>query len=220
MQSVNLVHVVFDRSAQNPTEDSAIFTLHLRGTAVAAPDTLRVLDDSDRLAFANKVGTFFDGIKTLLTAKMSLVAIKFYEMPDAAGGLMGPPKYIKTYSAPGSSVGQVLPPQLSMSVTFKHPSTGGVGKTNSRWGRIYVPGVTAAALDSNGRFSTSATDTVANAAQVMMQPFGTTTGGKGTIWSRKAWAHFDPKTVQVDDVPDVIRSRRFSTTNYRKKLDI
>jgi hypothetical protein len=36
-----------------------------------------------------------------------------------------------------------------------------------------------------------------------------------TVWSRVGWTHHDPQTIQVDNIADVIRSRRFSTPTYR-----
>lgn len=220
MDNVNQVHVVFDRSAQNPNEDTAIFTLHIRGLVDNLPDSLGSIDNTKRDTFAAAVVTFFNAIKGGLTTKLILSQIRFYEMGANATAHMGPPIQIKTYNAPGTSSGAVLPPQLSQSVTLKHPSTGGVGRTNSRWGRFYIPGVTTSTLDINGRFDPAWCTLVANAAVVLYRPVGGANGCKATIWSRKAWGHFDPNVVQVDDVPDVIRSRRFSSTNARSRVTV
>lgn len=220
MDNVNLVHVVFDRSAQNPDEDSAIFTLHIRGIAAALPDSLASISNADRTAFAAAVNNFWDNIQGYVTGKCNLVAVKFYELGDNAEADMGPPKQVVNGTNYGGSSAQTLPPQIASSVTLKHPSTGGVGKVNSRWGRIYIPGVTSDALDANGRFNATYTALLAQSAVALFRPVNGADGCKATIWSRKAWAHFDPNVLQVDDVPDVIRSRRFSTTTRREKITI
>lgn len=216
MDNVNLVQVIFDRSAQNPDEDSAIFTIHIRGIVSGLPDQLGSIANDDRAAYAAAVNTFWDNIQGYVSTKVNLVAVKFYEMGDDPDDQMGPPVQVVNGTNLGGSSAQVLPPQMASSVTLKHPSTGGVGKTGSRWGRIYVPGVTVAALDANGRFNDTYITLLVGSAQALWQPVNGANGVRGTIWSRKLWQHFDPSSLQVDDVPDVIRSRRFSTTHLRR----
>lgn len=220
MDNVNLVHVIFDRTAQAPNEDMALFTLHIRGIVDNLPDSLGSITNGDRDAFATTVQSFWDTIKVNVSTMVKLVQIRFYELGEDLQTDMGPPVYVKTYNSAGASSFQIMPPQMAMSVTLKHPSTGGVGRTGSRWGRFYIPGWTAGAFAGTGRFDSTFIGTVANKAVELYRPSGGVNGCKGTIWSRKAWAHFDPNVIQVDDVPDVVRSRRFSSTNTRAKVTV
>jgi len=220
MANCNLVHVVFDRSAQNPEEDAAIFTMHVRGTLTGLPDSLVSMTPGSRDAWSARFDNFLDTWKTLASPKVKCVALKWYDLGASADDDMGPPVQVHVKNKAGVASGQVLPPQLAMSATLKHPSTGGVGRHGARWGRIYIPGITVDALDANGRFTSAACQVMGDAVRYIFQPAGTPTGCRSTIWSRTAWSHFDPNVVQVDDVPDVIRSRRFSTTNYRYRVNV
>ena len=91
MDNVNLVQVVFDRTAQNPMEDAAIFTLHIRGFLTALPDSLGALDDSDRTTFTTALTTWFNAIKADVTNKVKLVQVRYYELGDTPEEDMGPP---------------------------------------------------------------------------------------------------------------------------------
>jgi hypothetical protein len=220
VDNANLVHVVFDRQLQNPMEDSAIFTMHIRGIVDLLPDNIGSVTASDRTAFDTGLMTAWDSIRPYISTKVKLVSTKYYELASSADGLMGPPVQTIAHNVAGTGTGQILPPQLALSVTYKNRSTGGVGRTGSFWGRVYLPGLTTDALDSNGRFKAVVIQTVGDAMRYAAQPAGGVTGCRQTIWSRRTWSHHDPYEVQVDDVPDVIRSRRFSTTTARYKVAI
>jgi hypothetical protein len=40
------------------------------------------------------------------------------------------------------------------------------------------------------------------------------------VFSRKQWTHHDPQSVQVDDLMDVIRKRRYSKPHHRAQVQI
>lgn len=118
----------------------------------------------------------------------------------------GPPVRSQAKTIVGTSSANPLPYQVAMSVTEKT----GVPK---HWGRFYLPGITENMLTSDyGRWSTSWTSTVANAS--------------AELYDDLAGAEFFPvvpvtqvnkvltggllgvSSIQVDDIPDVIRRRR------------
>jgi hypothetical protein len=88
------------------------------------------------------------------------------------------------------------------------------------WGRFYLPSLGQAVLDSTtGRISTAFADQVAAAAVLLTDRSNTSLGHPTlTVWSRTGGTHHDPQSVAVDDVPDVIRSRRFKKPIYKKIL--
>jgi hypothetical protein len=126
-----------------------------------------------------------------------------------------------------------------MSVTEKH------GGLQRNWGRFYLPGgVTGGAqanLDDYGRFASGALTVYADALDTMYQawlaaslpavvylpalPERSPTASepryvtKGTFAARAASARTVDQ-IQLDDVPDVIRSRRFDRANLRVLRDI
>jgi len=121
----------------------------------------------------------------------------------------------------GGATNQSLPPQVALSVTEVTPAkytatdVEGVGdQLRNRWGRYYLPAMTVGVM-SNGRPSPTVTADVADATQVFYNTcvaadlipvmYSPTTGS--------SWAVSD---IHVDDIFDVIRSRRFVTPTTRE----
>lgn len=117
----------------------------------------------------------------------------------------GPPERITPVNLAGTAATGALPYQAAVSVTFRTP-------TPRHWGRVYWPGYGAGSLDANGRWGSGAVLGIANAhaelkddlegsefqlvvptTQIdnVLQPALQTVG-----------------SIQVDDIPDVIRRRR------------
>jgi hypothetical protein len=69
-------------------------------------------------------------------------------------------------------------------------------------------------LDNSGRLEATAATGILNASKLLTSRSGT--GAALTIFSRKEWTHHDPQTIQVDDIFDVIRSRRYEMPLFRQ----
>lgn len=198
--------VVFDRSALSANEDTAILALHCRGMVSGLPDQLNPMDDTNRTDFANKISSWFMSLQGDITSNVSLREVRFYALGSSAAELLGPPDKVVTFNIAGSSASAASIPQFAVSVTLK---------TDARrtWGRFYLPGITAGHVDANGRILQSFCTSLATKTHTLTNRSGT--GACLTVWSRKNWTHHDPQTIQVDDVADVVRSRRFKSTHFR-----
>jgi hypothetical protein len=206
--SFNLVQAVFDRELLSADEDVAVCTMHIREAVSSAPDVLPITDQG-RQAFANKWFNFWDAINEYVTDKVECRELRFYDVPDTPGIDMGDPVKISSIATKGTATSQPMPPQCAVSVTWRTSA-------RLRWGRFYLPGVVSAHLDTSGRLDVATCDAIANAAHLLTDRSGT--GGVLTVFSRKHWNHSDPELIQVDDIVDIIRRRRFSQPHYRATL--
>lgn len=84
------------------------------------------------------------------------------------------------------------------------------------WGRFYVPvSVQGFPFDAAGRASSSNVDTFASAARTFLTA-GSAAGVLPAVWDDAHKVVHGMTAIQVDDIPDVIRRRRQSVTQYRK----
>lgn len=208
MAKYNMVHAVFDRSGLAPNEDVAVCTMHIRQVVAAAPDLLPVTDEG-RTDFVSRFGNFWLLWDQYVSSKVRFRELRFYDVPDTRGEKMGDPVLVHTFDLPGGSTTNGLPPQDAVSVTFRTPH-------RLNWGRIYLPGWTVTNFDSVGRPLRALCDELATAAHFLTDRGGT--GAALTVFSRKNWTHYDPSEIQVDDVTDIIRRRRFSNATYRARV--
>lgn len=204
---VDLVQVIFDRSVVSPNEDVAVVTMHCRGVVSGLPDSLNPMDDTNRDNFAGKLDTWFNAIKTYFDSAYVLTAYKFYALPATSTDPMGSPAKTYARSLQGASSSGNMPTQAATSVTF-------ITDKRRTWGRFYLPGIRNTNL-SGFRWNSAMCDAICTATKALTSR--SATGACLTVWSRAEWTHHDPQYVQVDNVPDVIRSRRLSTTTYRAK---
>lgn len=199
---------MFDRELLSADEDVAVCTMHIREAISGAPDVLPITAEG-RQAFANKWFDFWTEIHPYFSSKISCRELRFYDVPSGPGIDMGDPVDVKSIATPGSGTGAALPPQCAVSVTWRTPA-------RLRWGRFYLPGLTVNQCDSSGRLLVAGADLIANAAHKLTDRSGT--GGVLTVFSRKHWNHSDPDLIQVDDIIDIQRRRRFSKPHYRATI--
>jgi hypothetical protein len=205
---VDLVQVIFDRTAVSPDEDDAIITMHCRGVAAGLPDVLNPMDNTNRTNFAGKIDAWWTTMKTYVASDYVLKGIKFYSLPDAVGELLGPPDMALTRNVAGTGGNKTMPTQIATSVTF-------ITDARKTWGRFYIPGIDGSNY-SNHRLTSALCTTIANTTHLLTDR--SATGACLTVWSRTHWTHHDPQFIQVDDVPDVIRSRRLTFATVRAKI--
>jgi len=112
---------------------------------------------------------------------------------------------------PGASGGSG-PRQLACAMTLKTP-------LRKHWGRFYLPITGSATCDASGRLPSATVDGLAVGLNTLA--LGDT--GQGVfpcVYDRVRHGVFGISAVQVDDIPDVIRRRRPSTTLYRKQTTL
>jgi hypothetical protein len=150
------------------------------------------------------------------------------------GALLSPTVRVVTKSVPGTASGpNMLPPQCATSVTevtSSHYTAYGVGvpghepgtgrtQVRNRWGRFYLPATDAINTISDGRFigpwCSNAADGARTwynaciAAQIVPVVYSPTTGNSFSI-----------DAIHVDDIVDVVRSRRYVTPTTRQPRTI
>jgi hypothetical protein len=115
---------------------------------------------------------------------------------------------VQPFNVASTGASSALPPQVAISIT---------NRTGSRkhWGRTYMPGAQIVATASDGRIASNKVDALALAVS--------------NLYTSAAGADFNPvvycpstgsalavESVSVDNIFDVIRSRRWQSTTYRK----
>jgi len=169
------------------------------------------------------LNTWWGSVKPYVSANHTLAEYRWYRMSfanpmavDRRFNESGPPLRVTTVGVPGTdAVSSYNPFQVAMSITLKTAH-------RKHWGRIYLPGIANQRVGSTSRFTAAACDAVANATNTMIGsmlgnvdfPFIPSTQADKVL----APAMLSITAVQVDDVPDVVRSRRPKTTTYRKTL--
>jgi hypothetical protein len=207
MGHVNLAQIVVDRELVRPDEDVAVMTQHWRAANIAFPDDDNAMTGDDRDHATQKIINFLNGIIGFISSKYVFKEVRWYDV-KTDGTPSGPPLQVGPLGIAGTSSNSALPPQVACSVTFKTA-------IRKNWGRFYIPGIQAGELAPQGYFLTPMLVQIADYAVELCDRGGTTTQTL-TVWSPTERTHHDPQVVQVDDVPDVIRSRRFSSTLHRE----
>lgn len=207
MGHVNLAQVVVDRELVRPDEDVAVMTMHWRAAQVAGPDDGTPMNGTDRDIATQKIINFINSIATFISNKYEFKEVRWYDVRTDSLPV-GPPLQVGPLGIKGASANSALPPQVACSVTFKTA-------LRKNWGRFYIPGIQSGELAPQGYFLTPMLAQIADAAAALTDRGGTVQQTL-TVWSPTEKTHHDPQIVQVDDVPDVIRSRRFSSTLHRE----
>lgn len=212
------VSVLFNRiEGSRPPQDAAMFTLHLLNLTDDVPDASWVTGDYTTAETA--LDTFWGAIKDRYPLAIGLAGYRWQADGPAFrpfGTDLSPTLRNTARAVVGTTDTEWLPPQVAMSVTevtaakFTVLDVEGIGtQLRNRWGRFYLPNMVIGAI-GNGRFTAAACDDVADAAQALYNTlraadlfpvmYSPTTGHSWTV-----------DELHVDDIVDVIRSRRFDT---------
>jgi hypothetical protein len=196
--------------------DDAVTTHHFIKLASGSP--VASWDAADFLAVEGAFTTFWNALKANYASAYSLKQIRWYTVdPDVA--LSGPPVRIVDPALPGTNGGFALPPQVALSITERTTDA-------KAWGRFYMPGLASGgtALQANGRAVTAMITAHADAADAFYETC-VTANVPGVVYSSAKPARetaggtelpaqparaLTVTTVQVDDLFDVIRSRRYN----------
>jgi hypothetical protein len=229
LRKVQMIWSVSD--AVVSSEDARVCTFHLMKVVSGTPsDAWDAGDFSDMDAAFT---TWWTNIKDRFPSTTAWDRIKVYK----DGPAITPPQ-VPVYDADKNVVGTgslgAQPPQVAISVTE-------IAGSKRYWGRFFLPGCDAGGVAAYGRIDTTyltdiadATDTLYTALQAAelrpvvyrpALPERSPTAPlpehrtKGTFPARLATA-WDVEKVQVDNVFDVIRRRRFKYPTLRVQRDI
>jgi hypothetical protein len=204
-------------------EDSRVITFHLLKQSGGTPSADWVAGDFT--AVDTHFTTWWTSLKSWFPGELTWDRIKIYK----AGPAILPPQ-IPVYDAdknvPGTNAADPMPPQVAISVTE-------IAGSKRHWGRFYLPGGTAAPT-VYGRLATVVQTAIADATDVLYTslktaglnpvvyraPLPERETKAGTTLPARAGTAWDVEKVQVDDVYDVIRTRRYKYPTLRVQRDI
>lgn len=198
------------------TEDAAICTFDFLNMTAGVPDD--TWTTGDFTAVESAADTMWTAIAGGLSPKLTLTSYRWYRKTFAPANSTyesgkpryfndsGPPVRVQTKSIVGTGGGtQQVPWQVSISVTEKTPLA-------AHWGRWYIPLPGMSNFDLFGRiaspsfFVTPAGVFYNACADADLHP---------VVPAGKARGLLSVTKLQVDDIPDVQRSRRARTTLVR-----
>jgi hypothetical protein len=206
------VSLVFDRPAEAnlSTRDTIITSFALFKISATSPDPS--WDSGDYSDAETIIETWWGATKGFYSSDLTFEEIRWYnEGPEVT-----PPNPVVRTTSVGvaaTSSDAALPPQVSTTVTLMTP-------LRKYWGRMYLPAPRTGALNasgtSRGRWDTGFVDDWCDDTKDMFNDLGAI-GLIPAVYSRAGNAFMAVTGVEVDDVPDIQRRRRFATTGYRKQ---
>lgn len=206
--------------------DDAVTTHHFIKLSGGTPSDSWVA--ADFIAVEAAILAFWAAIDAQYSARTLLNQIRWYNV-DPEVPLSGPPVRVIDPALPGTqaaSTGQ-NPPQVAISVTEKTSSA-------PNWGRFYLPAPIDTHSTEYGRIGAANQSAIADAADTMYEAFiaascpavvyssakpARETKGGTELPAQPARA-LGVVQIQVDDLYDVIRSRRWNEPLLRLQRDI
>lgn len=206
-------------------QDRDMCTFHFLKLSGGNPSDTWV--DADFVAVESAWDAFWTAIKAQYTTEIKLVEYMWRADGPAFkpfGSSLSPTLRVmpRAVAGTGGSTNQ-LPPQCALSVTevtAAHFTAFGVGvpghapgtgrtQVRNRWGRFYLPPMTSLAL-TDGRWATSTCDLVSGAVKTMYNSC-VTAHLIPVMYSPTVGSSWSIDSVHVDDIVDVVRSRRYIT---------
>lgn len=156
-----------------------------------------------------RIDSFATAINGLLASGCTIDSYRWRELNGDGSGPETPTIRF-TEKSIGFAGGNMAPPQVACSVTE-------MTDVRRRWGRFYLPFI-GSGLMSNGRIESQFVNTIAQAGAGLL----TTSDPDWTpvVYGAIAPTILPIQSVRVDDVPDIIRSRRWSGPTVRSTIDV
>lgn len=215
------IQVIWERIGDQAAEDAMVCTFDLLLASFEADDGGWSSTEYD--AADARFVTFLTTLAGMQPGFVRAVELRWYRQtfkPLAQGGgieKVGAPVRVTPLSITGGASGAGLPGQVALSVTERTPLA-------RHWGRFYLPGFSTGALTSSGRWASATYNNILAATDTLY------TGLHGdsmfpvvpvsSIDNAPAAALLGVTAIQIDDVPDVIRSRRVRENIVRVELPV
>jgi hypothetical protein len=215
------------RSTTADVDDQRVMTFHLLKLASGSPVDTWVAGDFTAVETA--LDTLFGSILTFQTNRIRLSQYRWYKAGPNDTPPQEPVRVVdKNVIGSVTTFSHGLPPQVALSVTE-------ITASRRAWGRVYQP-LTAVAgsagdavVNADGKFGTTYLTAMANAYDTFYEACRTANvpivvyspakpqrpkKPSGTLPAIGARA-LTVDTIQIDDIPDVIRSRRWKNTTLK-----
>lgn len=205
-------------------EDIDVITMHFLKAPGGTPTNSWL--DSDYTTLETALDTWWASLKLKYISTIQLGQYRWYASGpewDITPAPYNPARRITERSVVGTAAGtSALPPQCAMSITQRTAS-------RPTWGRFYLPAPGVGVLATEGIILSSAVTSLAadvvtmfntaRAANLLPVVFtrarGEYTRRDGTVLPAKAASCHTVDSIQVDNIFDVIRSRRWATVTQR-----
>jgi hypothetical protein len=214
--------VSWTRGASSGTpEDNAVCTFDIANVTGSAIDSSWTTQDYDTCN--GHIGTFVTGLSQLQSPSYQCVSVDWYRMqfanpmtPQRRFTPSGPPEnHAPIANVLGLAAGDALPGQVAFVVTERTAIP-------RHWGRFYLPGLTELAVGPTGRWTSSTVDTIVTLASTMYAglagaeffPVVASTQADNVL----AGSLLGVSNVKADDIPDIIRRRRYDVSTHTKQL--
>lgn len=200
---VRRAQIVWTRETMVPRQDAVTTHVDFLNLTNGQPDD--TWTDADFTTVEQMINDMLTTIRPYHTTKVICTQVRWYRVGP---GILPPNPAIRIsgFASPGSAtVGNA--PQVAASVTLKTVP-------RKQWGRMYLP-LNASSIEvGDGRFNAAAVDTVGSAVAGMVNS-AVNAQFPPVIFSKVRGKAYTVETVQMDDVPDVIRSRRFNEATHK-----
>ncbi len=198
-------HMLFDRGG-GAIEDRAMCTFDFFIPVLPWPQA----SPRNYEAAEDRFVTFWNTLRLIYHPTTVFTELRWYREDDDQPP-WGEPARVTDFNVPGQGGGNPLPPQVSISVTERTVD-------RKRWGRFYLPAPSTDALVSTGRIGGLEVARVAGATETLYEQLISAVGIYPIV--RHSSGPFLANyvlEVQVDDVFDVQRRRRWETTLLRDR---
>lgn len=205
---VRRASIVFDRSAYSPADDDMTCHFDFLNVTGGAPDDTWTTGDFTTLEAL--LMTWWAGLKQYVDPKTKLREIRWYRHGP---GVVAPNPVERTYLAPagenGTGTAGLGIPQVACSITFRT-------SVRRSWGRTYLP-YNGKQPNTQGRLNIADVDAISTTTAALVTS-AASADFRLVVTSIPLSAALNVERIEVDDVLDVIRRRRWKHTGYRKIL--
>lgn len=200
--------LVFDRKLYNPADDDIVAHFDWLNLTGGAPDDTWTTSDYTTMEAA--LLAFWTSWKPDVDQLTRLREIRWYRVGP---GVVKPNPAERVFTlspiSPGTLTSASLPPQVCTSVTFRTA-------VRRSWGRTYMPWDSGTQTPQR-RLGAGKVDQLAGYANTLLTTAAAADFHQ-VVTSMHLSASLNVENVEVDDILDVIRSRRWKHTLYRKVL--
>lgn len=205
--------------AAGASEDFAEFGVHWAVSPIGVAPLVR-LDAASASAVEQAVlNTWFTGLRPHISSQWQFTDFVWRHwgadqpLDDRGYSRLSPVWRITSAGpTPGTNSNPRLPDQVALTTTFRTCS-------RPHWGRFYTGGwaTNAVAASLYGQAGAAVVDALSDSFRSTLTTLNSWTQSINLwVWSAKYRGALSVTTLSVDSVPDVIRSRRAKTPNYRK----
>jgi hypothetical protein len=203
---VRRASLVIDRTTEDVGSDPAFMHFDFLNTTSGSPDDTWTA--ADYAALEAHLQTFWTGCGGYVKTGNRLTEFRWHRVGT---GVSKPnPAERVTAISPMAGTASSSMPQQACSITFRTA-------VRKSWGRTYLPLAGGSVIGTNGRPTNAAVDAIATAANLLVTN-AAAADFHLVVVSKPLSSSLNVEHVEVDNVADVIRRRRWKSATYKKIL--